>query len=537
MRTNDENIELAELLFPNVTTNVENILKEYPKRELKDGAMVLRFAPSPTGFMHIGNVYSGLVATRFAKQTEGISILRIEDTDKEREIENGVSLIVNGLKGFGIEFDEGMVDEENGVGTYGPYIQSQRLDIYAVFAKDLVSKGYAYPCFLSSEELESMREEQEKLGIRTGCYGKWAKWRDASLEDIKEEMKKNLKFVIRLYSTGNIENSFTMNDLIKGNVTLRENDMDAVLLKSDGYPTYHFAHPIDDTLMGITHVTRGDEWFSSVPLHVELFSKLDFKQIPYAHISPLMKLDEGKKRKLSKRKDPEAAVSYYVEKGYPKQGVLEYMLNIINSNFYDWKLQNKGLSLDDFRIRFEKFNNAGALFDVVKLNDMCKEYIATLSAEEVYKNALDWALTFDEDLASLLNENKDYCIRVLNIEREGDRIRKDIVKYEDVKDQFVIFFDNMFEQYECEDISDRVSVDLQKNIISKYINVFDISNDLDTWFGKIKEVAENLGCKPGDVAMTIRVALTKRTRTPDLYQIIQVLGKDTVISRLNKYQV
>lgn len=537
MRTNDENAQLAELLFPNVTTSVEEIFKKYPQRELSDGAMVLRFAPSPTGFMHIGNVYSGLVATRFAKQTNGIAILRIEDTDKEREVENGVSMIVNGLRGFGIEFDEGMIDEEKGAGAYGPYIQSQRLDIYKVFAKDLVSKGLAYPCFLSSEELESMREEQEKSSVRTGCYGKWAKWRDASFEDVKTKLEEDKKFVIRLYSTGNMENTFVLKDLVKGTVTLRENDMDAVLLKSDGFPTYHFAHPIDDTLMGITHVTRGDEWFSSVPLHVELFSKLGFKQLPYVHLSPLMKLDNGKKRKLSKRKDPEAAVAYYVEKGYPKEGVLEYLLTIANSNLYDWKLQNKGLGFDDFRLRFEKFNNAGALFDIVKLNDICKEYLATLSAREVYENALKWALMFDSELVTLLKENTEYCINIFNIEREGERIRKDIVKYEDVRDQLVIFFDEMFKKQEMEDISDKVSKELQSNIVSKYIEVFDISDSLDTWFEKMKKLADELECKVGDVAMTLRVALTYRTRTPDLYQIMQVLGEEKVISRLKQYQV
>jgi len=537
MRTNDENAQLAELLFPDVSTKIDEILKKYHKRELSDGAMVLRFAPSPTGFMHIGNVYSGLVATRFAKQTNGISILRIEDTDKEREIENGVSMIVNGLRGFGIEFDEGMVDEENDTGAYGPYIQSQRLNIYKTFAKDLVSKGFAYPCFLSSEELERMREEQEKSNERTGCYGKWAKWRDASLEDVKGKLENGEKFVIRLYSTGNIDSTFTLKDLVKGTVTLRENDMDAVLLKSDGFPTYHFAHPIDDTLMGVTHITRGDEWFSSVPLHVELFSKLGFKQLPYAHLSPLMKSEEGKKRKLSKRKDPEAAVAYYVERGYPKQGVLEYLLNIVNSNFYDWRLQNKDSNLDDFRIRFEKFNNAGALFDVVKLNDMCKEYIATLSAEEVHANTLEWALMFDTELVATLKENREYCIKILNIEREGDKIRKDLVKYEDVRDQLVIFFDEMFEKQERENISEKVTQELQNTIVSKYIDIFDVSDSLDTWFEKIKKLAEELGCKVGDVAMTLRVALTYRTRTPDLYQIVQVLGEEKVISRLKGYQV
>lgn len=535
MRTHDENVELADLLFPEITDTVDDVFSKYPKRNLPTESMVLRFAPSPTGFMHIGNVYTGLICTRLAKQSNGIAILRIEDTDKEREVEKGVSMIVNGLRGFGVVFDEGMVDEEVGVGAYGPYIQSQRLEIYKVFAKQMVSKGLAYPCFLTPDDLENIREEQEKLSLRTGCYGKWAKWRDASLGEIKERLGKKEKFVIRLYSTGNIENSFAMKDLVKGGVTLRENDMDAVLIKSDGFPTYHFAHPIDDTLMGITHVIRGDEWFSSVPLHYELFEKLGFKQLPYGHVSPLMKSEEGKKRKLSKRKDPEAAVSYYVERGYPKEGVLEYLLNIANSNFYDWRVQNKERSLDEFRLRIEKFNNAGALFDITKLNDICKEYIATLSAEEVYERVLEWALSFDTDTAKVLKENKDYCIKIFNIEREGSKVRKDMVKYQDAKDLLSIFFDSTFAESEVEDISDRVNKNLQKEIVEEYTKIFDIADNLDMWFGKIKNLAEKLECKPGDVAMVLRVAITHRTKTPDLYQIVQVMGNNIVEERLEAY--
>ncbi|HOF79302.1 MAG TPA: glutamate--tRNA ligase family protein, partial [Candidatus Dojkabacteria bacterium] len=390
MRTTEDNVILSQLLFPDVVETPQSMFGKYPKRELPDGAMVLRFAPSPTGFLHIGTVYMGMINTIIAKQTKGVSILRIEDTDKNREVENGVMTIVEGLRNFGIDFDEGMIGDNQSKGKYGPYIQSKRLDIYKVFAKDLVSKGYAYPCFMTERELENIRKEQEEKKLRTGCYGKWAIWRDRSLEDVKAMLEKDEKFVIRLYSTGDIEKSFNMMDLIKGYVTLRENDMDAVLLKSDGFPTYHFAHPIDDILMGITLVTRGDEWFSSVPLHVELFQKLGFKQIPYAHFSPLMKTENGSKRKLSKRKDPEADVQYYISKGYPKEGVKEYLLNIANSNFYDWKIQHPGKSPEEFALRLDKFNKAGSLFDIVKLDDMCKNYIASLSAEQVYDQALTW---------------------------------------------------------------------------------------------------------------------------------------------------
>jgi len=534
MRTPEENKKLADMLFPDVKESPEDVFKKYPKRNTE--GMVLRFAPSPTGFIHTGNIYTGFVSTKLAKQSGGISILRIEDTDKSREVENGVTQIVLALKGFGIEFDEGMEDEDSWKGEYGPYIQSKRIDIYHIFAKDLVSKGYAYPCFLTEEELEEIRHKQEELKERTGCYGRWAKYRDASIEEIEKLLNEGKKFVIRLYSTGDIENSFNMKDLVKGSVTLRENDMDAILLKSDGYPTYHFAHPIDDTLMGVTHVTRTDEWFSSVPLHVELFQKLGLNQIPYAHLSPLMKLDNGKKRKLSKRKDPEFAVSFYLENGYPKKALLEYLLNIANSNFYDWRIQNPEKDIEEFELKTEKFNKAGALFDVVKLEDISKDYISTLTAQQVYDMALEWSDSYDRDVYKLLSKNRDYCIKIFNIERTGEKIRKDIAKFSDIKDQLVIFFDELLNEVNLENIEDRVEKEKQKDILIKYLEIFDISDSQEVWFEKIKNLASELGFeKVGDVAMVLRVAITHRTRTPDLYQVMQVLGEQVVRERIQKY--
>jgi len=534
MRTKEQNEQLAQLLFPEVKDCPEDVLSRYPERETK--GMVLRFAPSPTGFMHIGNVYTGLVCTKLANQTEGISVLRIEDTDKEREIKNGITQIVTGLRGFGVEFDEGMVNETEERGQYGPYLQSKRLDIYKVFAKYLVSKGYAYPCFMKEEELEKMRKTQEELKVATGCYGKWAKWRDAGMEDIKKKLENGESFVIRLYSTGNPEKSFNFKDLIKGGVTLRENNMDAVLLKSDGYPTYHLAHPIDDTLMRITHVIRGEEWFSSLPLHIELFNKLGFDLLPYAHVSPLMKSEGGKKRKLSKRKDPEAAVSYYIERGYPKKGILEYLLNIANSNFYDWRIQNPDKSLDEFELKFEKFNSSGALFDIVKLDNICKNYIATLSAEEVYNNALQWARDFDEEIAKLLEGNREYCIAIFDIERTGDKVRKDIVKFEDVRNQMTMFFDELLSKEDVADIAERVREEDQKVILTKYLEIFEIGDSPDQWFEKIRNLSKDLGFeKVGEVAMVLRVAITHRTQTPDLYQVIKVLGEEKVRERIKNY--
>lgn len=553
MKNPEESRKLAELLFPDVKMTVKDVFEKYPKRNLPEGAMVLRFAPSPTGFLHIGSVYSALVSVNIARKSNGVSILRIEDTDKKREIENGIDVIVNGLKGFGIEFDEGPKNLQEQVGEYGPYIQSQRLDIYKVFAKEMVAKGDAYPCFITEEQLAQIREEQEEEGVRTGYYGKWAKWRDASYEDVKEQKEKGVPFAIRLYSTGDIDNSFEMTDAIKGRVTLRENDMDTILLKSDGFPTYHFAHPIDDTLMEITMVIRGEEWFASVPLHYELFQKLGFKQIPYMHFSTLMKLDnEGKtKRKLSKRKDPEADVQYYIENGYPNEGILQYLLTLANSNFYDWKIQNPNKDFNEFQLKFEKFNKAGALFDIVKLEDICKDFISTLSAEDVYDRSLDWARKYDEETAKLLEENREYCIKIFNIERSGNKIRKDMVKFRDCKDQLRIFFDNTFNSEDYEDVSNRIGRDLQKDIVEKYINIYNPDEENTVWFENIKKLGEELGfCSDrkeyeankekyrgtvGDVAMVLRVAITKRTQSPDLYQVMNVLGKEKVVQRLEEY--
>lgn len=540
MRTPEENIQLANILFPEVKETPEDIEKKYTKRNLKEGEMVLRFAPSPTGFLHIGTVWMGMINTILAKQSNGVSILRIEDTDKKREVENGVMTIVNGLKDFGISFNESMITVDDWKGEYGPYLQSKRLDIYKAYAKDMVAKGNAYPCFITEEELGEIRKKQEEMGIRTGYYGQWAKWRNASLDEIKEKLNSGEKFAIRLYSTGNLDNSFKIQDLIKGNVTLRENDVDTVLLKSDGYPTYHFAHPVDDTLMGITLITRTDEWFPSVPLHVELFNKLGFEQIPYAHFSPVQKLDnEGKsRRKLSKRKDPEADVQYYLDRGYPKEGVKEYLLNIANSNFYDWKIQNPGKPSAEFVLKLEKFNKAGALFDIVKLDDMCKDYISTLTASQVYDMALGWAEGYNKEIAELLKNNKEYCTNIFNIEREGNKIRKDLVKFEDVSTQLDIFFDELLEKELVEDISEKVSKEAQTEIIKEYISVYDINDDQTQWFEKVKVLASKLGYeKVGDVAMVLRVALTHRTKSPDLYQVMKVLGTEKVIQRLEKYIV
>ncbi|MDY0097513.1 MAG: glutamate--tRNA ligase [Candidatus Dojkabacteria bacterium] len=549
MTKEQESIDISQLLFPDIKENGKDILKKYPKRDIKNGELVLRFAPSPTGFIHIGNIYTSLVGYILTKRSNGVFILRIEDTDKVREVKDGITQIVKGLKNFGIQFDEGMVNEKESKGEYGPYVQSERKDIYKIFAKDLVSKGLAYPCFCTKEELEAIRKEQTDSGSRTGYFGKWAKWRDANIEDIKKELDLGTPFVIRLFSKGNIENKINTKDLIKGGITLSQNDMDSVLLKSDGLPTYHFAHPIDDTLMGISFVLRGDEWLSSQPLHMEIFNALGFEQLQYGHISPLMKMENEGKRKLSKRKDPELAISYYVEHGYPINAVKVYLLNIANSNFYDWRVQNPEKEILEFELKLEKFNKAGALFDIAKLNDISKECISTLSAQEVYEYVLEWAEKYSSEIHTKLVNQKDYCLSILNIEREGFKIRKDTVKWSDIPNQFEIFFDDMFKNSQKEELE--IEKGIQEDILNEFIDTYYFGDDSTEWFSKIKRIGEKHGfCsdykeyeqnpkkykgKVGDVAMILRIAVTGRKQTPDLYQVMQVMGESRVRERIKGY--
>lgn len=544
MRTKKENKEITELLFPEVKESTKDIFEKYPKRNISDSQLVVRFAPSPTGFLHVGSVYTSLINRKLADQTNGICILRIEDTDKKREIEGGVNLIINGLREFGIKFDESV-----NAGKYGPYIQSERKDIYKVFAKDMIERGCAYPCFATEDELEDIRKKQSESGERTGYYGKWAIWRDAKAEDVKRALNDGRKFVVRLYSTGNFRNKFTFNDLIKGNCTFSENDMDVVLLKSDGLPTYHLAHPIDDTLMGINLIIRTHEWFPSVPLHLEIFDKLGFERIIYAHPSPLMKMDGGNRRKLSKRKDLEADASFFLQQGYPQVGILEYFLGIMNSNFEEWRIQNPSLPYTAFELKLEKFNRAGALFDIVKLIDVCKEYISRLSAEDVYTFVIEWAQKFNQDIYEKMVNYKDYCTHIFNIEREGERIRKDMSKWSDVVGQFEIFFDDMFDNMKKDSLD--MDSTLQKSILTQFLNTYYYGDSSAEWFEKIKKIAQDNGFainfkeyeknplkykgKVGDVAGVIRVAVAGKRESPDLYQVMQVMGENRVRDRIQKY--
>ena len=541
--------DLADLIFPNAK-EISYYEEKYPNRNLKEGAVVTRYAPSPTGVMHIGGLYQALIAKKLSKQTDGVFFLRIEDTDQKREIENGVSEIVSSLKDFGMEADEGMLTDTEEKGNYGPYKQSLRKEIYQAYAKYLIEQGKAYPCFCTPEDVEQIRQKQESAKIRPGYYGVWAKCRNITVEEAIEKIKNGDKYIIRFKSLGREDRKIKHHDIIKGNVDFPENDQDVVIIKADGLPTYHFAHAIDDHLMHTTHVIRGDEWLSSVPLHLQLFHELGFKAPKYAHIAPIMKNDDGNKRKLSKRKDPEAAVSYYAKEGIPAEAVKEYLLNIANSSFENWRRQNKDKSIDEFELQLNKMSVSGALFDMVKLLDVSKIVISKMSAEEVYEKSLNWATKYDENLAKLL-ENKEYALKVFGIERGNQKPRKDIAKWSDVMENIEYMYDESFNSQlhkdEYQVINDKEDI---KKILKLYIEkYYDANDDKQTWFNKIKELAGEMGyakevkefkanpgvykAHVGDVSTVIRIALTKRTNTPDMYEIMKVLGKDRVISRLN----
>ena len=542
--------ELADLIFPN-EKQIDYYETKYPKRNLPEGAVVTRYAPSPTGFMHIGGLYQALAAKMIAQKTKGVFFLRIEDTDQKREIENAVSDIIKALKDFDIVPDEGKISSKEEKGEYGPYKQSQRKDIYQAYAKYMIEQGKAYPAFETPEELEEMRAKQEAAKVRTGYYGVWAKCRNLSLEEMAEKIKVGEPYIIRFKSPGREDRKIKHKDIIKGNVEFPENDQDIIIIKSDGLPTYHFAHAVDDHLMGTTHVIRGDEWLSSVPLHLQLFQELGFKAPKYAHISPIMKNDNGNKRKLSKRKDPEAAVSYYEELGIPSLAVKEYLLNIANSTFENWRRQNKDAKLEDFDFQLNKMSVSGALFDMVKLQDVSKIVISKMTAEEVYEKSLEWANRHDEELVELLN-NKEYSLKVLGIERGNTKPRKDIAKWSDVKENIIYMYDYKFlenkQEYPYQVINDRKDINKILDLyMEKYYNPED---DKQTWFEKIKELAGEMGyakevkefkanpdqykAHVGDVSTVLRIALTTRTNTPDMYEIMQVLGKTSISKRFEK---
>lgn len=540
--------KLAELMFPNITKTPEDYEKIYPERGLSEGARVSRFAPSPTGFLHLGGLFASMVARLTTRATDdGVFILRIEDTDKKREIEDGVSAIIQGLTDFGMEPDEGVIGFNAERGDYGPYQQSHRKEVYQTIAKSLVIKGLAYPCFCSEDELTAIRAEQETAGTAIqGYFGEWAKCRDLSFEEQQANIEAGKPFTVRLRSPGKPENRIKFEDLIKGKIEMPENIQDIVLLKTDGIPTYHFAHAVDDHFMRTTHVVRGDEWISSVPTHIQLFKACEYKVPKFAHISPIMKEDNGGKRKLSKRKDPEASVSFYTESGYPKESVIEYLLTIANSNFEDWRKTNKDAPQSVFPFNLKKMSASGALFDLNKLNDVSKNVISLMTADEVYEKALVWAKAFDEELYNLLSADEAFAKGILSIDRGTAKPRKDIAKWDEIKDYISYFYNEIYTPDYT--LPENVSKEDAAAVLEAYLNVFDAEDDKDTWFNKIKELCEPLGFTPnvkeykknpeafkghvGDVSTVIRVAITSRRNTPDLHSIIALLGNDEIKARL-----
>lgn len=547
------NKELAELMFPNVKHDVDYYEALYPERNLPEGAVVSRFAPSPTGFVHMGSLLSAFIASKVPKETNGVFYLRIEDTDGKRSVENGVQGIIDDLNNFDIKIDEGVVSETEQIGKYGPYIQSERKEIYDTYAKHLVEEGLAYPCFCTQEEIDETRKMQELNKERIGIYGSYAKCRFLTNEERAEKIKNGVPYIIRLKSPGNFNKKIVLNDLVRGKIEFPENDMDIVLIKSDGLPLYHFAHVIDDHLMRTTHVLRGEEWISSTPVHLQLFQVLGFKTPKYAHLGVVMKIDEdGTRRKLSKRKDPEAAVSYYHQKGIPVEAVKLYLMTIANSNFEGWWDQNPTLGIDDFKFDFKKMSVSGSLFDLEKLLNISKSYISRLKASEVYEKALTWAKEFDTEFATILEKYKDYSISILNIEREQKKPRKDFESFSSIKSNIWYMYDEYFNNdvtYNFGKITDKEEVKaILKTYIEKY---YDAADDKDTWFHKIKNLTEELGyCADmkayrenpdmykgsvADVSTVIRVAATTSSMTPDLYEILKLLGKDRIISRFYRF--
>lgn len=539
--------KLADLLYPNIDKTIEDYENMYPERNLPEDAIVARFAPSPTGRMHMGNLFASFIPEVFSHQTNGIFILRIEDTDDKRAIENGTELILEDLKAYKYKIDE---DPING-GEYGPYIQSKRKDIYAAFGKYLVSIGRAYPCFCSEEEINQIRETQTEKKDRIGYYGKYAKCRNLTYEEIEEKIKNNEPWVLRLKSNGDFNKKIVFKDLIKGTIEIPQNDIDHVLIKSDGIPPYAFAHVVDDHLMRVTHVTRDDSYISSVPYHLEIWDAFGFKAPKYAHILPLNKKEGDTVRKLSKRKDPEAAVSFYNERGIPEEAVKLYFATLLNSNFEEWYNLNPNSNISDFKFTFDKMSKSGSIFDIDKLINISKTYFSRLKATLLYDKTLEYLNTYDKDFYELLKNNKEYTINVLNIEREVPRPRKDISCYSDVKKEISFMFDELF------NIDNYKELEIKKfyksEILEDYFkNVYNKEDEKQDWFNKIKEFSVKYNFCPdnkeyklnpdkylgnvSDICELIRVMITGKTMSPDLYEILKLLSKESINKRINLFK-
>lgn len=541
--------KLINKIFEKNLPTIEEIFDRYKVRELNNGQKVTRYAPSPTGFMHIGNLYSAFINERVAHTNNGIFYLRIEDTDDKREVEGAIKKIIDGLNYFGLKYDEGKDINNNDIGIYGPYKQSERENIYKVFIKDLLKKGFAYPCFCSEEELEEIINQQKAQNCsRLGYYGNWAKYRNFPIEEAIKKIENDENFVIRFKSPGNFNKKIVINDILRGKLEFPENDLDIVIMKKNKLPTYHFAHIIDDFLMGTTTVIRADEWLPSLPLHIQLFQVIKLKAPKYAHISPLLKTDENNnKRKLSKRKDPEANVEYFEKMGYPNNSIMEYLLNLANSSFEDWRKQNLEKSYTEFPFDIKKMNTSGALFDLVKLNSISKDVISRMSANDIYNNVLIWSEKYDEELFKLISKNKSYTLKIFNIEKENTKKpRKDIARWNEVKKEINYFF-NLDENIVKDNLKN-ISIHDVKNIVNLFLDTYNENDNNQEWFEKLKTVAKKSGYADSikeykenpekfkgdisDVAKILRILITAREQSPNLCEIMKILGKKTVANRL-----
>ena len=548
------NKEYADFLLPGVEHTWEDYEKMYPERELPEGAIVTRYAPSPTGLPHMGNFFQCFMSKVFSNQTKGVFFIRIEDTDTERTVENGIQNILDALRPFKIEFTEGYISETEERGNYGPYKQSDRMNIYKAFAKKLIEEEKAYASFLSKEELEEIRTKQAANKERLGIYGRYAKDRNLSKEEVINKINNGESYIIRMKSPGSFFNKVKFTDLIKGTIEMPENDIDEVIIKSDGLPTYHFAHVIDDHLMRTNVVIRGDEYVSSTNKHLQMFEMLGFEPVRYAHIAPLTKNDEGTIRKISKRKDPEAKLLYYIEQGIPIEAVNLYLATITNSNFEGWLDQNPNGKIEDFKFDFKKCSSSsGTLFDLPKLLNISKNYISRLTKDEVYDATLEYAKVYDEELKEILEKYPEYSKAIFNIEREQKKPRKDYEKYSDVKGQIWYMYDELFAKYKDEygyDFGSITDKDEIRKIINTYIDkYYDENDDKDTWFSKIQSLCDELGYASNmkeykenpnnykgnvaDVSTVIRVSLTTRSMTPDLYELLKLIGKEKIKERFN----
>lgn len=540
--------QLAERLFPDVTTTVDDLEARYPARDLAEGARVTRLGPSPTGFIHIGNLYGALIDERLAHQSGGRFLLRIEDTDDKRKVEGAEALIIRAMEYFGIHFDEG-VTLSGDKGDYGPYHQSERVEIYQAVAKHLVAQGKAYPSFATEEDLAKIREAQEAQKLNTGYYGKWATDRNLTLEEIDEKLAAGEEWTLRLRADGNPEETRAIPDGIRGHVTIHPNDQDFVLLKTNGVPTYHFAHVCDDHFMRVTHVVRGEEWLATLPFHIELFETLGWEHPVYCHTAHLMKIDEaGTRRKLSKRKDPEMALSFYEEKGFFPEAVREYIMILLNSDYEEWRLANPDTPLEDFPVHLDKMATSGALFDMVKLEDVSKETLVRLDEATIADFVIAWAEKYQPDVASVIAPQRDDFVKLLAIGRDGKKPRKDLMNAEQIVQFTKYFFDEWFTQEDA--LPENIPAEEAAEILEDYLATYDHTDDNETWFGKIRTITEERGyaVRPkdykknpdaykghvGDVSTVVRLAITGRRNSPDIWAIQQVLGEEKTIARVKQ---